>query len=74
MTRAGFLLRYYNLDFGKRITKIIQGTGEAHTQYFDFSLLFDNVNEDTHMGFDRSNRAFFNVGGFQLRKLQPFLS
>ena len=45
------------LAFGKRITKVMQETGEVHAQYFDFTLPFQDVHEDTPMWF---GEAVFN--------------
>ena len=39
--------RYEGLGFDERLIKIYQETGEAHMQYFDFSLPFQGVKEDT---------------------------
>ena len=39
--------RYEDLGFDERLMKIYQETGEAHSQYFDFSLPFQGVKEDT---------------------------
>ena len=42
---------YEKLNFGERITKVMQETGEVHAQYFDFSLPFQGVKKDTPMWF-----------------------
>jgi phytanoyl-CoA hydroxylase len=39
--------RFEELPFDKRLIKIYQETGQAHSQYFDFSLPFQNVRDDT---------------------------
>lgn len=39
--------RYEELSFDERVIKIYQETGRAHNQYFDFSLPFQGVTEDT---------------------------
>jgi len=39
--------RFEELPFDKRLIKIYQETGEAHSQYFDFSLPFQGVRDDT---------------------------
>ena len=39
--------KYEELSFGARVIKIYQETGQAHNQYFDFSLPFQGVKEDT---------------------------
>ncbi len=49
--------KHENLDFGDRITKVMQETGEVHAQYFDFSLPFKGVKKDTPMWF---GEAIFN--------------
>ena len=38
---------YPELPFGQRVTRIYAESGRAHAQYFDFSLPFSNVQEDT---------------------------
>ncbi|MDE0218148.1 MAG: phytanoyl-CoA dioxygenase family protein [Spirochaetaceae bacterium] len=38
---------YADLPFDKRVTRIYAETGRAHAQYFDFSLPFSNVTEQT---------------------------
>lgn len=38
---------YKGLDFDERILKVYQETGRQHAQYFDFSLPFQDVKEDT---------------------------
>ena len=35
--------KYEQLNFGDRVTKVMQETGEVHAQYFDFSLPFQGV-------------------------------
>ena len=49
--------KYEYLDFGERITRVMQDTGEVHAQYFDFSLPFKGVDKDTPMWF---GEAIFN--------------
>jgi hypothetical protein len=49
---------YEKLNFGERITKVMQETGEVHAQYFDFSLPFQGVQKDTPMWF---GEAVFNA-------------
>ena len=39
--------RFEELPFDKRLIKIYQETGQAHSQYFDFSLPFEGVRDDT---------------------------
>lgn len=39
--------KYKDLPFDARLIKIYQETGQAHNQYFDFSLPFQGVKEDT---------------------------
>ena len=39
--------RYEELPFGERVTKIYSDSGKAHNQYFDFSLPFSGVKEDS---------------------------
>ena len=39
--------RYTELDFGARYTQICIDTRKVHSQYFDFSLPFQNVQADT---------------------------
>jgi hypothetical protein len=43
---------YADLPFGRRLTRIYAETGQVHAQWFDFSLPFSNVKEDTpcHFG------------------------
>ena len=38
---------YDELPFGERVTRIYAESGRAHSQYFDFSLPFTDVREDT---------------------------
>ena len=38
---------YDELPFGERVTRIYAESGRAHSQYFDFSLPFSDVREDT---------------------------
>jgi hypothetical protein len=38
---------YDELPFGERVTRIYAESGRAHGQYFDFSLPFSDVREDT---------------------------
>ena len=42
---------YDELPFGERVTRIYAESGRAHSQYFDFSLPFANVQEDTPFWF-----------------------
>ena len=46
--------KYEQLNFGDRVTKVMQETGEVHAQYFDFSLPFQGVKKDTPMWFGES--------------------
>ncbi|MCZ6538753.1 MAG: phytanoyl-CoA dioxygenase family protein [Chloroflexi bacterium] len=39
--------RHEDLPFGERITEIYSETGRVHSQFFDFSLPFSGVSEDT---------------------------
>lgn len=39
--------RYEHLEFGERYIRICIETGSVHSQYFDFSLPFQNVKPDT---------------------------
>lgn len=39
--------RYEDLPFGERVTQIYSETGRVHSQFFDFSLPFSGVKEDT---------------------------
>ena len=39
--------KFESLSFDERLIKIYQETGQAHNQYFDFSLPFQDVREDT---------------------------
>ena len=39
--------KFESLSFDERLIKIYQETGQAHNQYFDFSLPFQDVKEDT---------------------------
>lgn len=39
--------KYEELSFDARVIKIYQETGQGHNQYFDFSLPFQGVKEDT---------------------------
>ena len=39
--------KFESLPFDQRLIKIYQETGQAHSQYFDFSLPFQDVREDT---------------------------
>ena len=43
---------YKDLPFDERILRIYQETGRQHAQYFDFSLPFQDVKEDTPAGSD----------------------
>ena len=38
---------YEGLPFGERVTRVYAESGRAHAQYFDFSLPFADVREDT---------------------------
>ena len=49
---------YKELPFDSRILKIYQETGRQHAQYFDFSLPFQDVKEDTPCWF---GPAVFNA-------------
>lgn len=40
---------YAELPFGKRLTQIYAESGKVHAQYFDFSLPYPNIHEDTPM-------------------------
>ena len=42
---------YDELPFGERVTRIYAESGRAHSQYFDFSLPFTDVREDTPFWF-----------------------
>ena len=50
--------KFEELPFGKRLTKIMQETHENHAGYFDFSLPFQGVKEDTPCWF---GPAVFNA-------------
>jgi phytanoyl-CoA hydroxylase len=49
---------YAELPFGKRLTQIYAESGKVHAQYFDFSLPYPNIHEDTPMWV---GPAVFNV-------------
>ncbi len=49
---------YADLPFGKRVTQIYAESGKVHAQYFDFSLPYPNIHEDTPMWV---GPAVFNV-------------
>ena len=40
---------YAGIEFGERLTRIYQESGEVHTQYFDFSLPQKSITYDTPM-------------------------
>jgi ectoine hydroxylase-related dioxygenase (phytanoyl-CoA dioxygenase family) len=40
---------YADLPFGRRLTQIYAESGKVHAQYFDFSLPYPNIHEDTPM-------------------------
>ncbi len=50
--------RHEELSFGERVTKIYAESGKAHSQYFDFSLPFSGVKEDTPFW---TGQAVFNA-------------
>lgn len=49
---------YAELPFGQRLTQIYAESGKVHAQYFDFSLPYPNIHEDTPMWV---GPAVFNV-------------